>query len=263
MAAPISAIRGDRMAALQTGVIVVGLVATLAAFSVRGRFKSEHREAFIQNYRWPPGLLERFAEKHPDLTPAQREQVVRGLRQFFLVHLRSDCDYVSMPSRVVDDLWHEFILYTREYRDFCRRAFGKFLHHLPSAALSPLRKRSNVGLRRTWWWACREESINPRNPDRLPLLFAIDHQLAIPNGFHYVPDCAAILPGGEVMQCGADFASRRIDGTIEGFGRKRDSGCGASSGCAGSGGDGSGCGGDGGGCGGDGGGCGGGGGGGY
>lgn len=220
---------------------MVGVIATLAAFSIRGRFKESHREAFIQNYQWPPGLLERFAEKHPDLTPAQREQVVRGLRQFFLVHLRSDCDYVSMPSRVVDDLWHEFILYTREYRDFCSRAFGKFLHHLPSAALSPVRKRSNVGLRRTWWWACQAESINPRKPDRLPLLFAIDRQLAIPKGFHYVPDCATILPGGDVMQCGADFASRRIDGTVEGFGKKRDGGCGGSGGgCAGSGGDGGG-----------------------
>ena len=220
---------------------MVGVIATLAAFSIRGRFKESHREAFIQNYQWPPGLLERFAEKHPDLTPAQREQVVRGLRQFFLVHLRRDCDYVSMPSRVVDDLWHEFILYTREYRDFCSRAFGKFLHHLPSAALSPVRKRSNVGLRRTWWWACQAESINPRKPDRLPLLFAIDRQLAIPKGFHYVPDCATILPGGDVMQCGADFASRRIDGTVEGFGKKRDGGCGGSGGgCAGSGGDGGG-----------------------
>ncbi|CAH0442450.1 glycine-rich domain-containing protein [Ralstonia pseudosolanacearum] len=54
-----------------------------------------------------------------------------------------------MPSRVADDLWHAFILYTREYRDFCRRAFGKFLHHLPSAALLPVRKQSNIGLHRT------------------------------------------------------------------------------------------------------------------
>ncbi|MGM3277225.1 glycine-rich domain-containing protein [Ralstonia sp. 24A2] len=214
-------------------------VAGIAILVLRAMFNSarrKRRETYIQNYAWPPGLLERFAEKHPALSPIQREQVVRGLRQFFIVHLRSDCDYVSMPSRVVDDLWHEFILYTREYRDFCRQAFGKFLDHLPSAALSPLRKQSNIGLRRTWWWACKDEAINPRKPKGLPLLFAIDHQLAIPNGFYYVPDCATILPGGEVRQCGADFANRRIDGSIEGFGtstRRR-----SSSGGGGGGGDG-------------------------
>lgn len=246
------------MAAFSTGVGIFGAtLGVLALLAVRGRGSRHRREAYIQHYRWPPGLLERFAEKHPALTPVQRQQVERGLRQFFIVHLHSGCDYVSMPSRVVDDLWHEFILYTREYRDFCRRAFGKFLHHLPSAALSPVRRRSNVGLRRTWWWACQDESINPRKPDRLPLLFAIDHQLAIPKGFYYVPDCATILPGGEVMQCGADFASRRIDGSTEGFGKKRDTGCGGSGSCGGSSCSGDSCG-DGGGCGG---GCGGGGGG--
>ena len=55
----------------------------------------------------------------------------RGLRQFFLAYLMSGKRYVSMPSQVADDLWHEFILYTREYDAFCRRAFGGFLHHTP------------------------------------------------------------------------------------------------------------------------------------
>ncbi len=26
-----------------------------------------------------------------------------------------------MPSEIVDQLWHEFILYTQAYKDFCRR----------------------------------------------------------------------------------------------------------------------------------------------
>lgn len=213
--------------------LAAALIAALILLTMLGNLRRGRRETYIQNYAWPAGLLERFAEKHPTLSPAEREQVVRGLRQFFIVHLRSGCDYVSMPSRVVDDLWHEFILHTREYRAFCSRAFGKFLDHLPSAALSPVRKQSNIGLRRTWWWACNDESINPRKPKRLPLLFAIDHQLAIPKGFYYVPDCATILPGGEVMQCGADFASRRIDGSTDGFGTATKRSGGGCSGCSG------------------------------
>ena len=34
--------------------------------------------------------------------------------------------------------------------------------------------KRNDGLRRTWYWACKEESIDPRKPSRLPLLFALD-----------------------------------------------------------------------------------------
>ncbi len=41
-----------------------------------------------------------------------------------------------MPSQVVDDAWHEFILSTRIYGDFCRRAFGYFLHHTPAEAMA-------------------------------------------------------------------------------------------------------------------------------
>jgi len=38
-----------------------------------------------------------------------------GLRQFFLAHLKSGRRYVSMPSQVADGLWHEFILFTKNY----------------------------------------------------------------------------------------------------------------------------------------------------
>ena len=40
---------------------------------------------------------------------------------------------VILPSmEVVDDLWHEFILYTKDYADFCCRHFGHFIHHEPT-----------------------------------------------------------------------------------------------------------------------------------
>ena len=35
------------------------------------------------------------------------------------------------PTAKLDDGWHTFILFTREYRDFCIRYLGKFIHHNP------------------------------------------------------------------------------------------------------------------------------------
>lgn len=104
--------------ALLTGV---GLLFVLGSW---GTWQRTQRETFIRAYAWPPGLMECFGDKHPGRSAADRAQVEQALRQFFLVHLRSDCGYVSMPSRVVDDLWHEFILYTREYRDFAAARSG-------------------------------------------------------------------------------------------------------------------------------------------
>lgn len=31
----------------------------------------------------------------------------------------------------LDKMWHEFILFTQEYHDFCREFFGSYLHHVP------------------------------------------------------------------------------------------------------------------------------------
>jgi len=35
------------------------------------------------------------------------------------------------PSETVDRGWHEFILCTRTYSEFCQRYFGRIIHHEP------------------------------------------------------------------------------------------------------------------------------------
>jgi hypothetical protein len=162
-----------------------------------------------------------------------------GLKQFFRAYHRSRYRQVAMPSQAVDDLWHEFILYTKAYDDFCRKAFGRFLHHTPAAVLRPQQKKTNEGLRRVWWQACREERIDPRAPATLPLLFAIDTNLAIPNGYRYVPDCGSVLTitvGVAIAQCGGDFSSTSFDGGTDGLG-DGDGGSGDGDGGGGCGGD--------------------------
>lgn len=45
---------------------------------------------------------------------------------------------VSMTSTKVDAFWHQFILFTREYREFCSDVFGQFIHHRPNTSYTPL-----------------------------------------------------------------------------------------------------------------------------
>lgn len=201
------------------------------------------RLAFINGYQFPPGLFDRLARKRPDLKQEERRQVDAALRQYFRAYLNSGFKFVSMPSQLADDLWHEFILYTRNYQNFCKKAFGRFLHHTPAVVLSPAQRKSNVGLRRVWWQACKEEGIDPRKPSRLPVLFALDGNLNIADGFLYAADCAALRQGGGAAYCGGDFADSGFDGGTEGFGE-------SPSDSSADGGDGGGDGGDGGGCGG-------------
>lgn len=195
------------------------MIATLAVAAIpvvlvmllqRGRLLRLRREAFIREFELPRGLFEQLRKRNPALGLKECQLVSHALRQFFLAHLKSGRKYVSMPSQVADDLWHEFILNTRSYEQFCRRAFGKFLHHTPAVAVAGS-AQSDAGLRRCWWFVCLEEHINPRKPTRLPLLFALDAKLDVPNGFRYVADCAMVrrqgADGSSNVQCGADLGS--------------------------------------------------------
>jgi hypothetical protein len=202
------------------------MVAALFMFRAWLRLR---RAEFIRTYQWPAGLLDRLEKHHADFTRKDSALVAQGLRQFFIAYLMSGRRYVSMRSQVADDLWHEFILYTREYGRFCQRAFGGFLHHTPAVILSKHRK-TNEGLRRVWWFCCKYESIDPANPTRLPLLFALDAKLNIPNGFVYHPQCDELrrheLAAGSY--CGGDFSSPSIDGSTAGFGDSGNFGTGDS-----------------------------------
>lgn len=181
------------------------IVSTLLLF-IGKQWRSAKRADFIRTYMFPPGLLDKLLAVRPDLTIKDRQLVARALRQFFLVYHRSSYQSIAMPSQVVDDLWHEFILYTKNYQTFCQHAFGRYMHHTPTAVLGQ-NQRNNDGLRRTWRFACLEENINPMRATRLPLLFALDAKWNIPNGFRYQVDCSTLRKNGDgTIYCAGDFS---------------------------------------------------------
>jgi len=217
-------------------IVFTLLVATIAVVAVDVVRRKGRREQFIRSFMFPRGLFDKLAAARPGLAVKDHQLVARALRQFFLSYLKSGKRRVAMPSQVVDDLWHEFILFTRDYQVFCQTAFGTFLHHTPAVKMGEV-KSDNEGLRRVWWYCCLEENINPRRATRLPLLFAIDHKLGIENGFVYDLDCrrmpaAAAAGAGAIaatIQCANDFGDRSIDGTLAGFGsgdKRSGAGCG-------------------------------------
>lgn len=199
--------------------VIFTLCMTLPAWLISrlvGEWATAKRERIIREQPIPGFLRRKLREAYPHLTAKDAELVEHGLRQFFLACSRSPRLLVAMPSRVVDSMWHEFILHTRLYKQWCNLALGRFLHHTPAEALGEASEHNN-GLRRTWFWACKAESINPRKPLRLPLLFALDAKLGIAGGFHYLPDCNDIdqkstIKAGETAYCASNFAEKPESG---------------------------------------------------
>lgn len=235
---------GRLFAVMVVSAVVLGVLLFLALRA----WELSLRRQFVREAPLPRYLGAKLMAQYQQLSARDTELVLHGLRQFFMAHLRSNRQFVAMPSKVVDAAWHEFILHTRGYAQWCHAAFGGLLHHSPAEVLGRDARR-NDGLRRVWYWTCKEESINPRLPSRLPLLFALDKKFGIPGGYSYVPDCRDIdRQSGSGDHCGTSFGGEGGSGSdapgdAGGFGGSEGSGGGADGGSDG-GGCGGGCGGD-------------------
>lgn len=60
------------------------------------------------------------------------EQAVELLRDTSnFLWLASKSSDVCVPSPIIDETWHVFILFTAEYIDFCNKYCGGYVHHAP------------------------------------------------------------------------------------------------------------------------------------
>ena len=120
-----------RTVALLTVPAVLGALLLL----YRDRAARLERLQAIRQHVFPASLLRKLRDHHPHLDEKDSFLVARALRQYFLIHAQMGPQaLIGMPSKVVDDLWHEFILDTRAYAAFCGRAFGHFFHHVPASS---------------------------------------------------------------------------------------------------------------------------------
>lgn len=167
-------------------LFVIGILVAYLYLSIRN--KREKQLKFISSYHFHASIREKVKSKYPHLDNAQLSMVFQALRDYFWMCNMAKGRNVAMPSQVVDEAWHEFILFTRAYRSFCDKAIGRFLDHTPTVAMKS-RTTAQEGIKRAWRLACAKDGINPATPHRLPLIFSIDGLLNIPGGFTYALDC--------------------------------------------------------------------------
>lgn len=165
--------------AFTIAAIVAGATLSMLYFgALNTRTKHEH---FIRTYVFPRRLFDELRTQYPGLDEDAQILITRALRMFFLAHLSAGEQVIGMPSKAADALWHEFILDTKAYTQFCQAAFGGYFHHIPATSMQK-GISTHVALQRTWRLACLEENINPEVATRLPLLFTLDAKTAFPYG---------------------------------------------------------------------------------
>ncbi len=89
-------------------------------------------------------IFERYRRDYPNNALAAEEAMKEVIKYLWLSHQHlqnkqerpqdENLDFTCgmyPEMRQIDDMWHTFLLFTREYMDFCQRYFGEFLHHAP------------------------------------------------------------------------------------------------------------------------------------
>lgn len=63
-------------------------------------------------------------------TKKKLDELILEFVKFLIVKAYFPDQYI-LPSQEIDVVWHQFILHTEIYRDFCIRHFGFYIDHRP------------------------------------------------------------------------------------------------------------------------------------
>lgn len=187
--------------------------------------KERKRRDLLKRYVFPEICYSEVQHRYPHLTANQMALAFVQLRLYFEVYLvyssPSSTRQVAMPSKLVDTCWHAFICETREYQAFCESIFGGFLHHeskvntsFPLLAISAedlkdgettnlseekqLQRefdfKNQLSAARIYHWAV-SVGVQEQHSElvQVPLLFSIDQELNIEDGYIYKPEVLEFL----------------------------------------------------------------------
>lgn len=144
---------------------------------------------FIDNYEFHPAILDRFVKETNEkfdiyICSKDVPDIVSAFKSFLKCSVKYNGDYpVIMVSSIVDELWHVFLLYSREYYNFCA-SLGKFIHHapdnlkewgLPSQKKLEYNQNKNLDLLNSYQLLCEIEDLDCLNGE-IPLIFNIDNR---------------------------------------------------------------------------------------
>ena len=89
-----------------------------------------------------PYLQERLANSGVITDPSDYAKAFGEFKKYAALTTIAD-KQLGMASEQVDAVWHQLILFTREYAGFCRDVLdGSFLHHAPDTSYTPTQKGS-------------------------------------------------------------------------------------------------------------------------
>jgi hypothetical protein len=84
-----------------------------------------------------PYLIEKLLKERVVDTAEHAEALFTEVKRYLVLNQIDRTKSWQMYSLHVDEVWHQFVLFTVEYVAFCNKYFGHYVHHAPSNAPDP------------------------------------------------------------------------------------------------------------------------------
>jgi hypothetical protein len=92
-----------------------------------------------------PAVLKLYEQNYPDNSLSAENALQEVLKYLWLTQKHEleqaeNPDNPELPVRCImlrsmqeiDQMWHEFILFTEDYTEFCEKYFSRYMHHMPN-----------------------------------------------------------------------------------------------------------------------------------
>lgn len=118
-------------------------------------------------------VVDRFLERHPLPRDEAEDLFVETLRWLWLCR-RADGDprapalFIDDCMALLDEMWHAFLLFTRDYAGYCDEYLGGYVHHEPTTS--------------------EEKARTARERERDPAAFLAEREAAMRALYDYVYD---------------------------------------------------------------------------
>jgi hypothetical protein len=81
-----------------------------------------------------PFLIDKLLKEQIVENPEEAQTLFTEVKRYIVLTFLDETIHWEMYSRPIDEVWHQFVLFTREYINFSTRFFGRYIHHAPGNA---------------------------------------------------------------------------------------------------------------------------------
>lgn len=107
---------------------VLGCAVPTSALQLTAKRKAHARRQIMS---YPLQQVRHRLQKEGVIPVRMIDEAMHEWRKFMTTLLDADRP-VGMISPIVDEVWHAYILFTKDYAAFCDDVFGRFIHHAPN-----------------------------------------------------------------------------------------------------------------------------------